>query len=99
MIENNGIAEGMGGISYAEVEFDSPTLGELSSRYMITSIPTLLAFSRQEAQMQTRLIKVDKMKDREFLRCWIEDEARRGGRGGKGGKNFFTNMLGLGEKS
>ena len=51
----------------------------------ITSIPTLLAFSRQEAQLKTKLSSVDEMRDRDFLRLWIEDEAMRGGGGRDGG--------------
>jgi len=46
--------------------------------------------------MQTRLTSVDEMKDREFLRLWIEDEARRGGSGGKGGGGgFFGGLFGM----
>ena len=40
---------------------------------------------------------MDEMKDREFLRLWIEDEASRGGTGGKGGGNgLFGGLFGLG---
>ena len=99
MIENDGVAEHLGGIGFAEIEFDSPTLGELASRYMINSIPTLLAFSRHEAQLQTRLTSVAEMKDREFLRLWIENEARRGGSGGMGGTGFLGGMFGVGGRS
>ena len=51
----------------------------------ITSLPTLMAFSRQEAQLETRTSSVNEMKDWEFLARWIEREARRGGDGGAGG--------------
>lgn len=62
----------------------------------ITSIPTLLAFSRGEAQLQTKLTNLDEMKDKDFLRLWIEDEAMRGGIGGKGGGDgFFGGLFGL----
>ena len=60
----------------------------------ITSIPTLLAFSRQEAQLQTKLTNVEEMKDKDFLRLWMEDEAMRGGRGGKGG-GLFGGLFGV----
>ena len=60
----------------------------------ITSIPTMLAFSRQEAQLQTRLTNVEEMKDKDFLRLWIEDEAMRGASGGKGG-GLFGGLFGL----
>ena len=63
----------------------------------ITSIPTLLAFSRQEPQQKTRVTSVDEMKDREFLRMWIEQEARRAGEGGAGGGGgLFGGLFGLG---
>lgn len=81
-------------MGYAEIEFDSPTLGDVALRYGITSIPTLLAFSRQEAQLQTRLTNVEEMKDRDFLRLWVEDEAMRGESGGKGG-GLFGGLFGL----
>ena len=52
-------------------------------------MPTLLAFSRQEAQTETKVTKVAELRDREFLRGWIREVARRGGRmGGGGGKSF-----------
>ena len=54
----------------------------------------MLAFSRQEAQLQTRLTNVEEMKDKEFLRLWIEDEAMRGQAGGKGG-GLFGGLFGL----
>ena len=60
----------------------------------ITSIPTLLAFSRQEAQLQTKLTNVEEMKDKDFLRLWMEDEAMRGGSGGKGG-GLFGGLFGV----
>ena len=94
-----GAGENKGGVGFAEVEFDSPTLGEVAGRYMITSIPTLLAFSRQGAQLQTRLTSVEEMKDKDFLRLWIEDEAMRGGSGGKGGgSGLFGGLFGMGKQ-
>ncbi|KAL2039984.1 hypothetical protein N7G274_007387 [Stereocaulon virgatum] len=95
----SGAGESHGGVSFAEVEFDSPTLGEVVGRYMITSIPTLMAFSRGEAQIETRLMDVREMRDEAFLRLWIEDEAGRGGRGGKGGgMGVLGGLFGFGGK-
>lgn len=94
LIEEEGAGEARGGVGYAEIEFDSPILGDVAGRYMITGIPTLLAFSRQEAQLRTRLTNVEEMKDKDFLRLWIEDEALRGGNGGKGG-GLFGGLFGL----
>lgn len=70
------------------MELDSPDIGDVSTRYLINSIPMLLAFDRQEPQMRTRVTDVEKMKDRKFLQEWIEIEAKRGGEGGAGGSLF-----------
>lgn len=67
------------------MEFDSPNIGEVAGRYVITSLPTLMAFRRQEAQLQTRVTDVKQLKDREFLRRWVREEASKGGEGGSGG--------------
>ena len=89
LIETQGAGEEAGGVSFVEVEFDSPTIGEVAGRFAITSIPTLMAFSRQEAQLETRVTNVHEMKDKDFLRLWIANEAMRGGSGGKGGGSGF----------
>ena len=75
-------------VSYAEVEMDAPDMTEVNSRYMIRSIPMLLAFSRGEPQMETAVTDAKKIGDRRFLENWIEQEARRGGHGGAGGSLF-----------
>ncbi|KAF4555575.1 Hypothetical protein D9617_2g055370 [Elsinoe fawcettii] len=89
----SGIGESQGGVSFAELELDSPTLGPLAMRYQINSFPTLLAFDRQEAQLETRLTKVDQMKNRDFLIKWIEKEASRHGQGGAGGKGVLSGLF------
>lgn len=33
-----GVGEGKGGVGFAEVEFDSATLGEVGGRYLVYSI-------------------------------------------------------------
>ena len=59
-------------------------------------MPTLLSFSRQEAQLMTKITSVDELKDRELLRLWVQNEARRGGAGGAGGGGgVFGGMFGL----
>lgn len=55
----------------------------------ISSMPTLLAFSRQEAQFDTRLTRPEEMRNKEFLREWLVKEASRGGRRGGGGGSMF----------
>ncbi|KAF2432583.1 hypothetical protein EJ08DRAFT_648013 [Tothia fuscella] len=90
MIEQEGIGEAEGGVGYAQVEMDAVSLGEvdLRGRYMINSIPTLLAFSRGEAQNETKVTRLEDFKSRDFMKKWIESEARRGGAGGAGGSLF-----------
>lgn len=77
-----------------EVEYDAPGNAELGSRYLITSIPTLLAFSRQEAQLNTKVTKLEQLKDKRFLEEWIGREARRGGQGGDGGGGLLGVLFG-----
>lgn len=91
LVEKDGIGEEEGGVSFVEVEMDSPDLGGVGGipmRYMINSIPTLLAFDRQEPQMETKVSRLDDLKNRAFLKKWIETEAARQGSGGAGGKLF-----------
>ncbi|KAF2808321.1 uncharacterized protein BDZ99DRAFT_419312, partial [Mytilinidion resinicola] len=79
LLESEGVGEAAGGLGFAEVELDSVEIGALGVEYMINSMPTLLAFSRGEAQMETKLVRPEVMKDRAKLREWLEEEARRGG--------------------
>ncbi|GAB7346774.1 hypothetical protein MBLNU459_g1875t1 [Dothideomycetes sp. NU459] len=81
----SGVGEAQGTVSFAEIEMDAPTLGSLGMRYQITSMPTLLAFDRQEAQMGTRLTSLEDLKNKQLLTKWIEKEASRHGEGGAGG--------------
>jgi len=39
LIEKEGAGENKGGVGFAEVEFDSPTLGEVAGRYMVRTLP------------------------------------------------------------
>ncbi|KAL8836210.1 MAG: hypothetical protein Q9176_006471 [Flavoplaca citrina] len=102
LIERDALGEAHGGVAYAEVEMDSPDIGALAgNKYFINSIPTLLAFRVGEAALDTKVTSVDEMKDREFMRLWVEEEARRGGeRGGGGGvtTGFLGALFGVKEK-
>ncbi|KAK0372273.1 hypothetical protein CLIM01_10385 [Colletotrichum limetticola] len=97
-IVESGVGEAEGGVGYCTVEFDSPDVmsGGLGMTYMITSIPTLLSFDNQEAQIQTKLHDAKKLTDRAFLEEWIRSEARRHGqRGGGGGSGgVFGGLFG-----
>ncbi|XPS99508.1 hypothetical protein M3J09_008682 [Ascochyta lentis] len=90
LVEEERVGEREGGVGVVEVEIDSTLIGDLPVTYRISSLPTLLAFSRQEAQFETVLTRPGEMRDRAFLREWVLSEARRGGRkGGGGGAGLF----------
>ncbi|KAJ4335266.1 hypothetical protein N0V95_008951 [Ascochyta clinopodiicola] len=90
LIEEERVGEAEGGLGFVEVEMDSTLIGDLPITYRISSMPTLLAFSRQEAQFDTVLRRPEDMKNKDFLREWLLTEARRGGRkGGGGGGGLF----------
>lgn len=82
-------------VGYVEVEMDAPDMTEITSRYMIRSVPMLLAFSRGEPQMDTMVTDAKKMSDRAFMEEWLKTEARRGGEGGAGG-SLLGNLFGRG---
>ncbi|SMQ47424.1 unnamed protein product [Zymoseptoria tritici ST99CH_3D7] len=88
LIEDDGVGEEQGSVSFVEVEMDSPDLGGpagIAQRYMINKVPTLLAFDRQEPQLETKVTKLEDMKSKEFVTKWIATEAARRGEGGAGG--------------
>lgn len=47
MIES-GAGENQGGVGFAEVEFDSPTLGEVAGRYMVCEYFTMPATASEK---------------------------------------------------
>ncbi|KAL8965792.1 MAG: hypothetical protein Q9183_003683 [Haloplaca sp. 2 TL-2023] len=101
LIEKEAIGEKEGGVGYAEVEIDSPNIGSVASQYFVNSIPTILSFRAQEAVLEEKVTSLAEMKDKEFMRLWIENEARRGGERGDGGgisTGLFGGLFGLGEK-
>ncbi|KAI4682345.1 uncharacterized protein J4E88_005235 [Alternaria novae-zelandiae] len=87
LIEEEKIGEREGGLGFVEVLMDSTLIEDLPIKYRISSMPTLLAFSRQEAQFDTRLTRPEEMRNKDFLREWLVREAQRGGRMGGGGGN------------
>jgi thiol-disulfide isomerase/thioredoxin len=84
---SSGVGEEEGGVSFCEVEYDSPDImsSDLGMPYMITSMPTLLSFDRGEAMTDTKVVDAGKLRSEEWLRAWIANEARRKGSGGGGG--------------
>lgn len=91
---HDGAGQEQGGVSYAEIEIDAPTAAGLGFRYQISSVPTLLAFDREEAQVETKVTKVDELKNKDFVKKWIEREAARHGEGGSGGGFSLKNLFG-----
>ena len=68
----------------------------MPERYLITSVPTLMAFSRRgEAQLGTRVEDVRELGDGKFLRLWIEEQVGR--EGGGGGGFGIGGMFGFGK--
>ncbi|XTI83552.1 hypothetical protein V2W45_1464813 [Cenococcum geophilum] len=65
LIEDEGVGEAEGGIGYSEVELDSVLISDLG-------------VNRQEAQLGTKLTRPENMKDKKFLRQWLETEVRGG---------------------
>jgi hypothetical protein len=51
-------------------------------------MPTLMAFDKNEPQVETKVTNAIDLKNKEFLRKWIETEASRQGHGGAGGSFF-----------
>lgn len=75
-----GVGEQHGGISFCEVEYDAPDVmsGGLGMTFMITKLPTLLAFRRGEALTDAKVVDPKCMTDRDFLDSWIGQLWRRG---------------------
>jgi hypothetical protein len=69
-------------------------MGNGADEMQITSMPTLLAFSRQEAQLETKFTRPEHMRNREYLREWLLTEARRGGRAGGAGGSLLGGLFG-----
>ncbi|KAI9730032.1 MAG: hypothetical protein M1818_008301 [Claussenomyces sp. TS43310] len=86
-------------VAYCEVEFDSPDIMDsgYGMRYMITSLPTLVSFDRGEVMTDTKVTSPERLKDEQWLREWVENEAKRrgGGTGGGGsGGGLFRGLFG-----
>jgi hypothetical protein len=84
---SSGIGEEEGGVSFCEIEYDSPDImsSDLGMTYMITSMPTLLSFDRGEVMTGTKVTDPKFLRDGQWLMEWIKEEARRRGSGGGGG--------------
>lgn len=67
MIEG-GAGENQGGVGFAEVEFDSPTLGEVTGRYMVRSYMGRNVY-RDPIYGQSTRVDVGR-RLRVYPRCW-----------------------------
>lgn len=55
----------------------------------------MLAFSRGEPQFETKVTRLEHLKDRQFLIEWLQTEAARRGQGGAGGRGLGNIFGGL----
>lgn len=74
---------------------DAPEVirSSLAGEYFITSIPTLLAFRRGQAQLERKLIGKTELGSRTFLEGWVREQAEREDEGG-GGVGLFGGIFG-----
>lgn len=82
----SGVGEAEGGVGFCTVEYDAPDIMKegLGHEYVISSVPTLMAFDEVGPRMSTRIMDPEKMTDEKFLEAWIREEARRIGGGTPG---------------
>lgn len=64
----------------------------LAGKYFVTSIPTLLAFSKGQAQIEDKVVGNMELGNRAFLEGWVREAAKRGE--GKRGWGLFEGMFG-----
>jgi thioredoxin-like negative regulator of GroEL len=97
LIEDEYVGLDEGGVGFAEVQIDSPLAEDLGTKYAIGSVPTLLAFSKGQMRVSTRETDASRMRDRKWLKEWIENESRNGGNGDSTGGFGFGNWFGGGK--
>lgn len=66
------------------IEYDSPDIMKegFGHMYVISSVPTLMAFNGHGGRMSTRVIDPAQLTSEAFLTNWIREEARSMGGGG-----------------
>lgn len=60
-------------------------MGAEAERWFVRGVPTLMAFRIGEAVLEGRRVGGTECGDREVLKGWIEEEARKGAGGERGG--------------
>lgn len=64
----------------------------LAGEYFITSIPTLLAFRRGQAQLERKVTGKTELGSRTFLEGWVREQAESEEEGG-GGVGLFGGIF------
>lgn len=74
---------------------DAPEVicSSLAGEYFITSIPTLLAFRRGQAQLERKVVGKTELGSRAFLEGWVREEADREEEG-RGVGGLFRGIFG-----
>jgi hypothetical protein len=86
LVEHEYAGLDRGGVGFAAVELDAPTIGDLGARCAVASVPALLAFHGGEPRRATMVTAVKDLEDAKFVTKWIEREAEAGRKGaGRGG--------------
>ncbi|CAI4210971.1 unnamed protein product [Parascedosporium putredinis] len=84
----SGVGEAEGGVALCTIEYDSPDIMKegFGHMYVISSVPTLMAFNEHGGRMSTRVMDPAQLTSEAFLTNWIREEARSmGGSGFTGG--------------
>lgn len=82
----SGVGEAEGGVGLCTIEYDSPDIMKegFGHKYVISTVPTIMAFDGHGARLSTRIMDPAKM-NKAFLTNWIREEAKNMGGGGGGG--------------
>lgn len=64
----------------------------LAGEYFITSIPTLLAFKKGQAQLENKVVEKTELGNRALLEGWVRKEAGREGERSGGGRLPWGNF-------
>ncbi|PKS09346.1 hypothetical protein jhhlp_003960 [Lomentospora prolificans] len=87
----SGVGEAEGGVGLCTIEYDSPDIMKegFGHMYVISSVPTLMAFDEHGGRMSTRIMDPTQLTDETFLANWIREEARRMNNGASLTSRFF----------
>lgn len=92
-------------IAFAELELDSPerdegggigwvTMYDVGIEYGIRSVPTLIGFGGRRAERVTdRLADENKLKDKQYMEQWIDEQMKKGDPYPSEGKGLFSRIF------